>query len=448
MFPKITHLSKFKWLKLQLFLFPILILSSSSFILLALRPNPYAYSFSNIAPQSNRLEPLQKELAFYRERLQTQPDGLTQAALASTFFKMAQATGQSHWYLKADQMAQQSLETLPHDNIDAILIRARVAEAKHDFSTAIQLAQDVLDAHANHENALSLLVTSYLAQGNIPQADALANQLLEQTPTLASYTLRSLVDIAQGNEQAAKEHFQLALEAEEAGEFGGSEKLRLIWGKHLTSLGRYREARNLLESALSISPQSPSTLVAIAELDKLAGNYTQAAQRYSQVFQSQEAGHTFDHSATAGRAELAWLEGNITKAQDLWQRAEADLRNHGELDTFGHQREFAELLLTRGNPSDMPEALSLMKAELNRRQDVETLETLAWALAENNQQSEALARIQQALSQGSQSPKLYYRAAAIARLNQKPELAQQYQNTAQALNPDLSNKLLSLWRVI
>ena len=428
-------------------LIPMLLMGGVSAVVLSHRPNPYAYPFTAVVPEAHLLEPVERELEFYQQRLQQQPDGLTRAALASAYFKMAQATGHTHWYLKADQTAQQALEILPHDNTEAILIRARVAEAKHEFDTAIALAQQVLDDTPHLDQAWSLLVTSYLSQGQVSEADQIVSQLVAKTPTLASYTLRSLVDIAKGDDRSARQSFQLALASEEPGELGSSEKLRVFWGKFLSSRGQVKTARNLLQSALKISPQSPQALVALAQLEQRDGNYQRAAELYSQVFQSQEAAHGLDHAAAAGRAALFQIQGQDAQAQDWWTRAEHSLRDHGELETFGHQRELAQLLLTRGAVSDRPEALALMAAEVKKRQDSATLEIYAWALSKQNRQSEALEVLQTAMNQGSKTPLIYFRAAAIARDLNQDMLAETYQTLGQTLDPSMPASLLTLWGV-
>lgn len=44
-------------------------------------------------------------------------------------------------------------------------------------------------------------------------------------------------------------------------------------------------------------------------------------------------------------------------------------------------------------------------------------------------------------------PLMYYRAAAIARHLNQSDLAEQYQTTAQRLDPTLPQALLSLWGI-
>ena len=407
----------------------------------------FAAPLSNSSLSTARLTPIQNELSFYQQRIQGTPDAFTYAALASTYFKMAKVTEQSHWYLKADNAAQTSLDLLPHNNLEAVLIRARVAEARHDFPKAIALANRVLTDMPGHENALSLLVTSYLGQGNLVEADRVSKRLVAQLPTIAAYTLRAQVAIAQGKDEEAIANFQLALEAEEVGDLASSEKLRLLWAKYAESRGQLSQSRTLLESALKYAPQSQSILLELAHLDKREGHYQAAAQRYDQLFQLEQASHSHNHAIAAEKAELFALMGNQRAAERLWAEAEHDLRHHGDLATFGHQREFAQLLLQRGTQSDISQALILMKSEITRRQDHETRDTLAWALSKNNQTEEALSTLQAAIEAGTKTPLIFYRAAAIAKNLQKHDLATQYQNAAQSLDPTLPKAMLALWGV-
>ncbi len=155
----------------------------------------YRYPFIKLSTQ-DALQQVQAELAFLQARAAERPnDGLVRADLAQSYFKMGKATGETHWYLQAEQTARRSLSLLPFDNEGATLVLARVAEAKHDFKTAIQLANEILSQKPNHPDALGLLVTSSLAQGNLEDAAEKAAQLVKQIPTLPSLMLQALVNV-------------------------------------------------------------------------------------------------------------------------------------------------------------------------------------------------------------------------------------------------------------
>ncbi len=403
--------------------------------------SPYRYSYTPTTT-TRSLDVLNQELRFYQTRLRQHPDSsLDRTALAQTYLKMAKAKGDAHWYLQAEQMAQISRSQLPFNNPGAMLVLARVAEAKHDFTATLKLANQVLTEDPQNESALGVLVTSYLAQGKLATADRVANQLLAQTPTLGVYTLRALVDVAQGKEQQAKQHFQQAIAAEELGEQGSSAYVRVVYGRFLMERGQLQPARQLLTEAHRLSPQDPAALVALAKLETREGRYQTAEQLYSQIFKSKGVANLFDHAALAGVAELHNLQGNQALALEWWTRAETFLRQHQELRTFGHQRELAQVLLTQGKVKDRAEALFLMQSELKIRRDAQTLNTMAWALSANGRWQDAQTIIQEALATGIQDASLYYRAAQIAQQLGQGDLTQQYRQIAQKLDPTLTPAL-------
>ncbi|HEY9861686.1 MAG TPA: hypothetical protein V6D16_19460, partial [Candidatus Obscuribacterales bacterium] len=99
----------------------------------------YRYEFSRPDP-GKVTQALEREMAFYQTRILSDPKGgLNRAALAGAYLKMARATGESSWYLLAEQTAQQSLANLSFSNPEAVLVLARVATARHDFAEALRL---------------------------------------------------------------------------------------------------------------------------------------------------------------------------------------------------------------------------------------------------------------------------------------------------------------------
>ncbi|NJR70814.1 MAG: tetratricopeptide repeat protein, partial [Synechococcales cyanobacterium CRU_2_2] len=333
--------------------------------------------------QVDATQQLQQEIAFYQTRIQQRPnDGLDRTALAQTYLKMARATGQTAWFLLAEKTAQESLKKLPFENSVAVLVLAQVAEAKHDFSRSIQLAKQVLTEKPESDQALALLVTGYLAQGKVSEAEAIAQPLSQMTPTLGTHLLGALTYAAQGKDSLAIAQFEQALAREEPGETGSSARLRTLFGRFYAERGDLQQAQRLYREALRMVPQYPLAMVQLAEAEAQLGRYRRAHQLYSQVFTAGELATVVDHTALAGLAELAQLQGDRPKAKALWDEAEKRLRAHPDLEGFGHRRELAQILLARGDRADLPEALDLMRREAQVRRDAQTLDTLAWALLE------------------------------------------------------------------
>src|SRR3989442_9497560 len=125
----------------------------------------YHYRFQR-TPRGAVKQALQREIEFYQDRLTYDPNsGLNLTALAGAYLRMARVTGDLHWYLLAEQTAQRSLASLPFQNNGALIVLARVVEARHDFQQAIRLAR-----RADNTEALSIIITSNLAMGKIDEA--------------------------------------------------------------------------------------------------------------------------------------------------------------------------------------------------------------------------------------------------------------------------------------
>src|SRR2546428_12008115 len=194
----------------------------------------YHYRFER-APRGAVKQALQREIEFYQARLTYDPSsGLSVSALAGAYLRMARATGDLSWYLLAEQTAQRSLASLPFQNNGALIVLARVAEARHDFQQAIRLAR-----RAGNTEALSIIITSNLAMGEIDEAARAAETLIQGGAGLTRYTLRSLVELAQGKDEAALVDLQPAIATEEPDEVA-----RFVWAR--TLIGRIHYLRVVL----------------------------------------------------------------------------------------------------------------------------------------------------------------------------------------------------------
>ncbi len=123
----------------------------------------YRYPFPPSLPgNEDRRGSLLREVTFYQQRVSQDPEsGMNTAALAVAYMKMAKGTGESSWYLLAQQTAERSLTNLSFNNNSAVLVVARVAQAKHDFTEAIRLSQQVLKLERGNQQAQAILVTSH-----------------------------------------------------------------------------------------------------------------------------------------------------------------------------------------------------------------------------------------------------------------------------------------------
>ncbi len=408
---------------------------------LAMRPSPYRYQYSR-PPQGTITSLLRDEIAFYQSRIARTPQsGLDRAAVARAYLKMARVTGDLRWYLLAEDTARESLVNLPMSNAGATVVLARVAEARHDFSIAIRLARDA----GPTEEALPVVVTSNLARGNVPEAVEAAAELLATAPSMQGYALRALLEVARGQDVAAEDDFRRALAMEEPEEVASSTWVRSLYGRFLYQRGRLDLARELFSEALRILPQYPLALADLAVLDLRQGQYAAAIDHLTEVVTvSRASPNVYDHVVLRGIAQAKELEGRSEEAAGFWADAEARLRQDAASGAYGHRRELARLLLTRGRPEDLPEVLDLLQAELAVRTDPDTWDTLAWALSSAGRWQEASHAARHALRWGVRDARYFYRAATIAQALGDTKQAGEFLRLMRATDPTFDKRALDV----
>lgn len=395
----------------------------------------YRYHFSEVLRNNpSQKEALQQEIAFYQKRLAVDSrSGLNRAALAGVYLKMARATGEGGWFLLAEQAANRSIADLPFDNNGALLVLARIAEARHDFPTALRFAKQV---GFDNEDAIALTVTSHLAMGKVSEANAAAEALVNRLPNLGSLTLRALVREAQGRDAEVLQDYKQAMALEEPGEVAGSARARSLLGRFYARRGQFVQAKALFLEALRLVPRYPLALIYLADLETRQGNYREAIGYYSKVSAySGGAATVFDRTVDRGMARVKQLQGEAIASEKLRDKAEAGLRQEQVSGGFGHRRDLARLLLEKGRSPDITEALVLMQQEVKIRRDALTLDTLAWALLAAGEWEKADRVMAEILRSGIRDAGIFYRASAIARNLGKDAESRAYLQKAKEIDP-------------
>ncbi len=400
----------------------------------------YRYPFDASLPRNrNPVPALQREIAVYQQQVQRYPDsGLEQAALAASYLKMARLTGEESWYLLAEQTAEQSLAKLPFENREAIGVLARVAEARHDFATALKLAEQDLKP----EESAAIRTTSNLAMGKLPEATEAVDAWVNAVLSPAAFTMQAVVRYAQGNDQQALESFRYALDVEEVEDWQQSARLRTLLGRFYYERGQLEQAEALYREALHILPTYPAALLNLAQLEIRQGKFAEANRRYTQLKAATNGNPTiYTALILRGQARIEQVQGNLAAAEPFWTEAELRLRQGlSSTDSFGHRRDLARLLLERSRPQDRAEAVALMAAETNLRRDAATLDTYAWALLQTGDLQQANQVIEEAIALGTGDAAIFDRASTIAAALGNATQAETYLRKAQERDPQLNER--------
>ncbi len=371
-------------------------------------------------------ERIDREVGTYKQRVQETPKFFKEhASLASAYLQEASATGETSWYLLAEQSAQRSL-ALQKQNPEAWQVLSRIAQARHDFALSDSLNEKIAAlSPANDSGVLSNRITIRMAEGRLLEAREAAQMLVEQDPQLPALTQLALVQAAQGQDPVAASSFIKGIQREQVGEGSGSAQARAWLGRIYVRHGQSDLAKQLYQEALRIKPGHEIALGLMGDLALREERFAEAATHYA-------AAHAFNQSPLfqIKQARAEHLQGQTETALALLIEAEGALRRELAADSFGHRRDLALLLMdrmqinaeasqvnpdkrTEATAADPKEILKLMQAESKVRQDAETMNLWARALIMHDKWQEAQQAVQKSLNAGAVDAELMYRAAQI-----------------------------------
>jgi tetratricopeptide (TPR) repeat protein len=298
------------------------------------------------------------------------------------------------------EKAAECLESIdPADPSAALLLRGHALHQMHRFHEAEQIARRLI---ARRQFALDygLLGDVLMEQGRVAEAADAYQQMIDLKPFYQSYTRAAHLRWLRGDLDGAVELVGMALAA--ASPRDGES---IAWA--YTRLGSYQLQRGNLDDAVRAAETALTYLPDYAAALHLRGRVLLAME------QSAEA---LAPLRTAARLnplpEYRWtlIDGLRLVGLD----AEADIVE-GELTARGAQddpRTLALFLATRRTESS--KAINLAEQELKTRQDVFTLDALAWALFAGGRVDEARGFMTRALGEGTRDGRLFLHAAAIA----------------------------------
>lgn len=367
-------------------------------------------------------------------RVHALPSPFDDAELADLYFRRAQRSGDPGDYQLAEARARRSLDRLPAPN-PAVLTLAKLADARHDFRAAIDLAHR---HRARSAAAQIILATAHLALGELAEAAEASEAALAIKPDTGGHLMRALVMQAQGRDAEAALDFARAVRLEEPGDLSGAARLRALWGRFLVRRGELAGAARVLDEALRIDPRSALATALRGELALRTGRAADAARLFEQAFiASRQVRYLID------QARAHQLAGDAAAAGALRDQVEHIVRGELGEGGLGHRLDLAEVLIDRGRPADRAEAVALAREEVARRGSFEARFQLARALARSGACDDARRQVQAALASGAHEAQLYELAARLEARRGDTAAAALYTRLADRLDPGRSG-----WRTL
>jgi tetratricopeptide (TPR) repeat protein len=373
------------------------------------------------------MTPAQQRISWAQAAIQENPErSQPYNDLAMAYVRRARETADTNCYDQAETALQKSLQISP-ENLEAQRTEAAVLIGRKEFAKALDISKILNAKMPDDVTTYGLAVDADLALGNYKDAETAAQWMLDLRPgnipgLLRGARLRRLFGDTEGAMQLYSESYQQVPQTQ-------TEDLAWILTQMADldlSTGDVAGADKLLQSALGKFPNyylAVESEASVRMAQQKSGDAVNLLRARNQNFPTLESKYAlakaFDAAGQAKEADDAFADFERTARMRIDSRENANL-------------ELIQYYLGRGEKP--AEALRIAQIEIARRQDVETIDSYAWALSMNGQYRKAQNEMAAALAVGVRDASFFYHAGAIAaRLNDTASAAR-YLNESLQLN--------------
>ena len=384
---------------------------------------PCQIAVTALPERDERIERLQQDI-----RLGKNPS-VKLEQLGWTFVEKARASNDPGFFKLAEQCAECLLSRDQEMRSAALLLRGHTLQNLHRFKEAESIARELTEKRGLPVD-FGLLGDALLEQGKLDEATTAYQRMMNLKPGPHAYARASQVRWLRGDLTGAKE-----MARESARSSGTGDKQSTAWA--FTRLALLELQSGDLKKAEHASNAAIETIKDYAPAVLAHGRILYAQGRREAALED------FKHAAALNPLpeSLWWLADALREAgrEDEARAAEVKITSTGRLLD---PRTYSLYLATRA--SDTPLALALAEEEMNVRQDVFTLDALAFAQSQAGKSEAASTTITRALTEGTEDGRLFLHAALVARRNGDSRLFRQYRSKTFALKQTLLPSELAL----
>jgi tetratricopeptide (TPR) repeat protein len=363
-----------------------------------------------------------------QQALRSDPkDARTLATLGLAYIQKARISADPSFYPKARNVLRRSLESQPEDNFEAMIGLGALDLALHDFQGALEWAGRAKEFNPQNAQVRGILGDAYLELGRYRAGDREFQNMIDLRPDLSSYARVSYARELRGDITGAVKAMRLARSA--AGNASDEAWASYQLGELFFNSGNYDRARVSYRDGARLDPTSVLPEVGLARVEAATGDIDNAVRRLRRVTRRQPFG---EYLTLLG--DLLEAAGRSTEAKQQYALASAitDLYR-----TNGVNVDLEEALFDADNGRPR-RALSVARAEYDRRRSVHVADALGWALYANGKFAAADRYAREALRLGTRSALFHFHAGMIAVELDRTDDAIEHLAAALEINPHFS----------
>lgn len=371
---------------------------------------------------------------FLEDRVRVDPDDiLAQNRLAEIYLQRLRENGDYEWLWRAQEAVRRSLASVPAEqNTTGVFLRGRIEYESHHFAAARDLALNLTKIEPGKSRGFALLGDALLEFGDLDDAAAAYEQMrkLSAEPIEIESRLARL-ELASGEHDAARAHFDKALQAARAASPPSPEIVAwclIQLGQLAFNTGEWDAADQEYQSALGEQPDNFAAQEHLAELRAAQEKYDESIRLYEQVIK-----RTARPEFCQALGDVYAAMGKLAEAARWHARArDAYLKNANE----GNAHYFHHLAGFFSDVEENPdEALKWARRDLELRHTAAAEDTLAWALYRGSHYAEAAEIVKRIVTRGTMDAHILDHAGMIFLAAGDPDRGKKMLAEAGRINP-------------
>src|SRR4051812_29940865 len=375
------------------------------------------------------VDPITRSINGLQAKLKVQPSSYRAwSDLGLAYVQQARLTADPTYYPKADGAFASSLRLRPVGNADALIGKATLAAARHDFAAALSLANRALALNDYSATAYGVKTDALTELGMYDEAAAAAQRMVDLRPGLDSLARASYQQELRGDVGAARASL---LRARSDASTAADEAFALYYlGELAWNNGSPVVARRYYDEALAADPAYLPALTGRARVVAAGGDAVAALASLREAVEAQP-----QPTYVVQLGELLEASGQTAAAREQYEVVRAT----EQLFAAAGANVDLELALFEADHGSAAVALRYATSAFRARPDSVLVEdAYAWALHRRGRDRAALVVAHRAVRLGTRLPVLRYHLGVIEAAVGNAAAARRDLRAALVLNPSFS----------